>query len=133
MKKSRWDGTLTVQVDEIDEDHRRLVELYEELERAVREGESQVLTGMLAAELVSCTDCHFRHEERLMYRYGYPGLEEHRREHQELMETARRLLEERQATGESISAEDVTFLDHWLTGHILGPDMDLGNWLNERA
>ncbi len=133
MKKSRWDETLSVQVEEIDDDHRRLVALFEELEQAVREGESQELTDMLAAELVSCTDCHFRHEERLMYRQGYPGLDEHRREHQELMATARTLLEERQAAGAAISPDDITFLDHWLTGHILGPDMDLGNWLNEQS
>ncbi len=33
--------------------------------------------------------------------------------------------------GKAVSSEDIEFLEHWLTGHILGADMDLGSYLCE--
>ena len=131
MKDLVWDNTLSVQVQEIDEDHRRLVELFNLLGHAVEEGGSGEYIEALLDELIACTVWHFKHEERLMLRYGYAGLDEHRQEHDELIESVKALQQERQQQGVDITAEDIQFLEHWLTGHILGADMDLGEFLSD--
>ncbi len=126
-----WDDSLSVQVQEIDEDHRRLVELFNILNRAVREGDAADYINAVMEELVNCTAWHFSHEERLMLRHGYEGAAEHKAEHRELIDSARVLQQRLKQGGERLSGEDIEFLEQWLTGHILGADMEMGGWLSE--
>lgn len=132
MKDLIWDSTLSVGVEEIDEDHRRLVELFNILNHSVLEGDATNYIEAVLEELVSCTLWHFRHEERLMLKYDYDGFKEHKSEHQELIESAKALQQKFSRGGEKISSKDIEYLEHWLTGHILGTDMDLGSYLGEK-
>ncbi|MCF7821422.1 MAG: bacteriohemerythrin [Mariprofundaceae bacterium] len=131
MKDLIWDDTLSVQIQEIDEDHRRLVELFNILNHSVEEGDASNYIEAVMEELISCTAWHFRHEERLMLKYGYENFEEHKAEHQELIESARELQQKILQGGKPVSNEDVEFLERWLVGHILSVDMDLGSYLGE--
>lgn len=131
MKELTWDKTLSVDVPEIDEDHRRLVDLYNILNHAVAEGDSPEYIAAVTDELIACTIWHFRHEERLMLRHGYEGLAEHRAEHEDLIASARELQQRLQDAGRSVSNQEVEFLERWLVGHIFGADMKLGAFLCE--
>jgi len=131
MKDLVWDKTLSVQVQEIDEDHRRLVDLFNILVHSVVEGDAPDYIQAVMEELITCTVWHFRHEERLMLKYGYGGFEEHKSEHDELIESAKELQQKLLQEDKPVSSEDIRFLEHWLTGHILGTDMDLGSYLCE--
>jgi hemerythrin len=66
-----------------------------------------------------------------MLKYDYDGLEEHKKEHQELIESAKELQQKFLQESKSLSSEDIEFLEHWLTGHILGTAMDMGSYLCE--
>jgi hemerythrin-like metal-binding protein len=129
MKDLVWDKTLSVDVPEVDEDHRRLVDLFNLLHHSLAEGEQREYIEAVMEELISCTVWHFRHEERLMLKYGYDGLSEHNAEHEDLIASARELQEKLLKDGKGISSEEIEFLEHWLTGHILGTDMDMGSYL----
>jgi len=129
VKDLVWDKTLSVQVEEIDEDHRRLVDLFNILNHSVSEGDATDYIEAVLEELISCTVWHFRHEERLMLKYGYDGLSEHKTEHQELVDSVMALQQKFIADGKRVSDEDIRFLEHWLTEHILVADMKLGSYL----
>ncbi len=129
MKDLVWGDTLSVEVDEIDDDHRRLVELFNILNHAVAEGDSTDYVEAVLEELISGTVWHFRHEERLMLKYGYGGLAEHKAEHEDLIESAQALQRKYLQGGERLSNEDIDYLEHWLTGHILSADKEMGNYL----
>lgn len=131
MKDLIWDNTLSVEVEEIDEDHRKLVGLFNMLNHSVMAGDATDYIEAVLEELISFTVWHFRHEERLMLKYGYEGMAEHKTEHQQLIESARTLQQKCLQQGKSISSEEIEFLEHWLTGHILGADMELGSFLGE--
>jgi hemerythrin len=131
MKDLIWDKTLSVDVPEIDEDHRRLVELFNILNHSVVDGDETQYIEAVMEELISCTVWHFRHEERLMLKYGYEGFMEHKSEHEELIASAKALQQKLLEEGKSVLSEDIQFLENWLTGHILGTDMDLGSYLCE--
>ena len=132
MKELIWDDSLSVQIQEIDEDHRKLVDLFNILSHSVEEGDASNYIEAVLEELLSCTIWHFRHEERLMLKYSYEGLLEHKKEHQELIKSAEKLKQKFLHEGKSPSNEDIEFLEHWLTGHILSSDMELGSYLGER-
>lgn len=129
MKDVIWGETLSVDVEEIDEDHRRLIELFNILNHAVDEGDAKAYVDAVLEELISCTVWHFRHEERLMVKYGFTGAGEHKAEHQDLIESVKALQQKYQQEGEALSSRDIEFLEHWLTGHILSADKELGAYL----
>ena len=131
VKDLVWDDTLSVQVDEIDEDHRRLVDLFNILTHSVEEGEAPDYIEAVLEELITCTVWHFRHEERLMLKYSYDGLLEHKTEHQELVDSAKAMQQKFLQGGKQVSTDDIEFLEHWLTGHIFAADMKLGSYLGE--
>lgn len=131
MKDLVWDHVLSVGIDEIDEDHRRLVDLFNILNHSVSEGDTPEYLAAVLEELITLTVWHFRHEERLMLKYGYEGLAEHKAEHEELVNTAKELQQKILQAGIQVANEDLVFLERWLTEHILTTDMRLGAYLNE--
>ena len=52
-------------------------------------------------------------------------------EHQELIKSAKELQQEILQVGKLVADEDIEFLEHWLTEHILTADMKLGSYLAE--
>ena len=131
MKDLIWDKTLSVDVPEIDDDHRKLVDLFNILNHSVDAGDATSYIEAVMEELISCTVWHFRHEERLMLKYGYQGVTEHKSEHEELIASAKALQQKLLQEGNPVLSDDLQFLEHWLTGHILGADRDLGSYLSE--
>lgn len=131
MKDIVWGEILSVGVDEIDDDHRKLVDTFNVLSHAVTEGESADYVTKVLEELINCTVWHFSHEERLMLKYGYPELDDHRDQHRELISSARNLQREVLQGDTSITEQHIEFLERWLTEHIFTADMRLGGYLYE--
>ncbi len=129
MKDLVWSDTLSVEVKEVDDDHHRLVDLFNLLNHAVNEGSDARYIGIVMEELVNCTAWHFSHEERLMLQHNYVDFESHKAEHEELLSSARELQQQLQSDGRPISDEEIEFLEHWLTAHILTTDMKMGAYL----
>ena len=131
MKDIVWSHTLSVEVDEIDEDHRKLVNIFNILNHAVVEGESPDYLAAILEELINCTVWHFSHEERLMLKYGFEEIEEHKAEHRELIKSAKELRQEILQANKPVADEHIEFLERWLTEHILTADMRLGSYLSQ--
>jgi hemerythrin-like metal-binding protein len=126
-----WGKDLSVEVDEIDEDHRKLISIFNILNHAVTDGESPQYLSAVLEELVNCTIWHFSHEERLMLKHGYEGMEEHKAIHRELIKSVKKLEQRILQADETMTDEDVEFLEVWLTEHILTEDMRLGSYLSQ--
>jgi len=131
VKDIVWGHLLSIEVDEIDDDHRKLVNIFNILNHAVMEGDSPDYLAAVLEELVNCTVWHFSHEERLMLKYGYEGTEEHKALHQELIKGAKELQEKILQADKTIADEDIEYLERWLTEHILTEDMRLGAYLSQ--
>ena len=131
MKDLLWSQTLSVEVKEVDDDHRRLVDLFNMLNHAVNDGSDARYIGIVMEELVNCTAWHFSHEERLMLKHGYEGMEEHKAIHRELIKSVKKLEQRILQADETMTDEDVEFLEVWLTEHILTEDMRLGSYLSQ--
>ena len=131
MKDIVWGHVLSVEVDEIDEDHRKLVNVFNILNHSLRDGESLEYLAAVLEELINCTIWHFSHEERLMLKYDYEEIKEHKAVHQELIKSAKQLQRKVLQADNPIADEDVEFLERWLTEHILTDDMRLGAYLSQ--
>ncbi|MDH5601599.1 MAG: bacteriohemerythrin [Gammaproteobacteria bacterium] len=131
MKDLIWGKVLSVEIDEIDEDHRKLIDIFNILNHALADGESQEYLKAVIDELINCTSWHFSHEERLMLKYGYTDIEQHKEIHRELVQAAKELQDKILMADNTISEDDLMFLERWLTGHILTDDMKLGEYLSQ--
>ena len=131
MKDIVWGRVLSIEVDEIDEDHHKLIDIFNILNHAVAAGESPEYMTAVLEELVNCTAWHFSHEERLMLRHDYERMDEHKAIHGELMKSVRELQQRILQSDKTLSEDDIEFLEHWLTEHILTEDMRMGAYLSQ--
>jgi hemerythrin len=131
VKDIVWGKILSVGVDEIDDDHRKLIHIFNILTHAVMDGESSEYLAATLEELINCTVWHFSHEERLMLKHRYKELEEHKAEHRELIQSAKDLQQKILLADKPMVDEHVEFLERWLTEHILTADGRLGAYLSQ--
>ena len=131
MKGLVLDNTLLIGIDEIDDDHNKLINLFNILNHSVTEGAASDYVEAVLEELINCTVWHFSHEERLMLKYGYDAYEEHKADHQDLIGGVRELQKKFLQTGKLDEKEQLEFLERWLTEHILVDDIRLGSHLIE--
>lgn len=131
MKDIVWDKILSIGVDEVDEDHRKLINIFNILNHAVAEKASPEYLAATLEELINCTVWHFSHEERLMLKYRYPETTAHKEEHRDLIMSVKDLQEEILKANMPIADEHIQFLERWLTEHILTADNRLGAYLSQ--
>jgi hemerythrin len=118
----KWDQTLSVGIDAIDNQHRRLIDYISTLEDAVF-NRSRESVGEVIASMIDYTVTHFAFEEALMERAGYKILPHHKKVHDDF---AKRMLDyqRRFAAGEDITRKLLSDLRIWLTNHIKRDDKD---------
>jgi hemerythrin len=115
-----WQDDLDTGIDVIDGQHRRIVEMINQLHAAQGRG-SRDGVGEVIAELVDYTLSHFAFEEELMEEAGYPFCAAHRRVHEVFV---KRVGEYRLRfdAGEEVADELKTLLSRWLFNHIRSDD-----------
>lgn len=129
----QWTSTLSVGVEEIDEQHRELFRRVDRLLDAVLH-QDRTEVGKLLAFLDAFAVEHFAAEERLMAEAAYPDAERHVLEHREF----KRRLEALDAdfAGHGATAALVFTLEQllvgWLRDHVYFTDVALGRYVQAR-
>ncbi|RMD50425.1 MAG: hemerythrin, partial [Ignavibacteria bacterium] len=85
MNKIEWKHYYNIGVPEIDEQHKKLTDMINELIVARNEGKEEEVFGKILKSLVEYTQVHFSSEEKHMKQYNYPGLVEHQHQHKALI------------------------------------------------
>ena len=124
-----WTDELAVGVREFDDDHRRLIALINRLWEASEHRQGRDELDGIFTELVEYTRTHFRREEDLFARWGYPGADRHGQKHQGLVSQLADLQARfRDGGTEALADETFEFLRDWLIHHILGDDAIYGTF-----
>lgn len=122
QKLVEWSEQLSVGIEEIDNQHKVLVDLLNELHQAIVEHHGSEAAHRILARLLEYTRIHFAVEESLMRILGYPDYEEHKHHHEMLLNEVRLLSQKLYDDKKSISFELLHFLKMWLTKHIMEED-----------
>ncbi|MBT5188151.1 MAG: hemerythrin family protein [Kordiimonadaceae bacterium] len=119
---------------DIDEQHLKLCKIINSLHEDIERSASiDVLMGTLQF-LTDYTSQHFEFEEKLMLECEYPGLEEHAKQHRELVDELSKYNEKffhhvnvnREA---KFAKEFLEFLKYWLLEHIMKSDFKIKPYL----
>ncbi len=133
MPLMTWNDRFSVNVGEVDTQHKKLVELLNNFHDAMKQGKGKEAMASTFSELLDYTSYHFSTEEKLFRTHGYPDYFFHKRQHDELTKQAVEL-SKRFSEGEPVlSSETMTFLKKWLNDHIIGCDKKFGPFLNAKG
>lgn len=128
-----WSDELSVGIQEIDEQHKVLLGLLNELHLAVFSQRGSVVCRGILDRLAEYTRVHFAVEESLMRILGYPDHEQHRHEHEMLTNQVVDLQHKLDTGQAAISFELLHFLKLWLTKHINESDKRYGGHFLSRG
>ncbi|MBF0098075.1 MAG: bacteriohemerythrin [Magnetococcales bacterium] len=124
----RWHSGLSVAVPALDRDHQKLIDMINELFKAVKHSKGQSILEAILGNLVEYTQTHFDREERHMLQIGYPQLDKHRVEHQQFIERIGQFKRKWQEDPFALSSDMLQYLRKWLLQHIQGSDRDYSRW-----
>ncbi len=127
-----WSDRLVTGVREADEQHKKLVNLVNELYDAMKAGKGKEVIDKILNELVSYANYHFNTEETLMSKYGFPELSAHKKEHEGFTAKVKEFLDKKAKGEATLTMEVMTFLKDWLVKHIMGTDKKYGPFLQAK-
>lgn len=124
MKIITWDGSLSVGIERIDADHRRWVEMFNELFTACMVGVGAEAVGKTLGELLDYTRGHFAREEAFLAESGYADLALHKAIHDEMIGKVVAIEADLKAGADAdLSVDVLSFLHDWLIHHIKESDL----------
>ncbi len=128
-----WKDEMSVNVKEIDAQHKKLVSMINELHKAMKEGKSKMVLRDIIKGLVEYTKVHFGTEEKYFDKFGYPESQEHIKEHNDFVKKVQEFQKEFEEGKSLVSIEIMNFLKDWLYHHIMGTDKKYSKFFNERG
>ena len=124
-----WYENYNIGVEEIDRQHRELVAMVDRLQKSLHDGTTNQELGKALHFLVAYTREHFKSEEDLMQRVGYPDCEAHKKIHQKLISEVTDVLIGLKK-GKSVNhLELIDFLIDWVIHHVVHDDKKIGNFI----
>ncbi len=133
MALMTWNESLSVNVKEFDEQHKKLVGMLNDLHDAMKQGKGSDVTGQVLSGLIQYVASHFAAEEKLMQANAYPEYLKHKKEHDALTKQAVDLQKQFQEAKPVLTVELMKFLKDWLSNHILGTDKKYGPYFNGKG
>lgn len=131
MEFMTWTSELSVGVEVLDEDHKKLMGIINQLHFGIMAGHDKQVLDIVLGELVEYTKFHFTREEEMLDMAGYVAIPEHVMEHEQFIRRISRVQE--RLKSEPIAMVDLelmAFLRKWLFTHILVSDKKYGPRLN---
>ena len=128
-----WRADYNLDIDELDAQHRRLAEVVNRFDEAVRHGRGSRVMDEILNELIGYTQEHFAYEEKFMEEAGYSGLKRHKAQHRQLLQKVERLQYDFGQGSRRITTEVRDLLRYWLMNHILKNDVEFAAELKQGA
>ncbi len=120
-----WDEGMSVGIDTLDDDHKKIIAILAELLSAAHDKVSSKTIEEIFTELEHYVVLHFQREEELLTQINFTDLDNHKKSHQAFIDKIPELKQEWLAKDSFETAEKITyFLQQWIVNHILVEDLD---------
>lgn len=130
----KWRQSYETGVTSMDEQHRLLIGLINDLYEILRDNknDSESLTNIIE-ECVNYGTSHLVDEEKILQKYNYQDLADHLQEHKSFTETITKLKENLIDDPEGTTPEIYSYLRKWWITHIVDKDKAYGQFLIEKG
>jgi hemerythrin-like metal-binding protein len=133
MAYFEWGSDLVIDGGPIDDDHRHLVDLVNELHTATSQGQGQTVVEKILDDLIASTQAHLLREEAAMSSAGFAHLDQHRLGHTAFVGKLRDLQRRYEGGSITVASQLSTLLRDWLSLHIRRSDRELAGLLKRKV
>lgn len=129
-----WNESFVLGIEEIDQQHKMLVERFRMLSDAVRDAREQEMLTDMAKFLVEYAQFHFATEERYMKEFAYPDMAEQLSEHEQFSRDAIDLQHKISGGGNShvLAVELTGKMFRWVIQHVRDHDRKMAQYIKEK-
>ncbi len=113
-----WSDEYSVEIQEIDEQHKKLIFIINKLYNALAAKKERAKVSAVLAELVEYTKVHFAVEETLMRIFHYEDYDAHKAIHDRIVDRVLEFQRKFEAGNDEVGMELLMFLKEWLFDHI---------------
>ena len=128
-----WTDEYSVNIREIDNQHRRWFAILNKLFDAKGSHQERESLNVILSELVKYTETHFVNEERLMKAHDYPDLASHIKEHEAFIQKVSDFQQRFEDGKAGLDISVLSFLMNWFKNHIQVSDKAYAPFLNEKG
>ncbi|HEY9187622.1 MAG TPA: bacteriohemerythrin [Ignavibacteria bacterium] len=128
-----WNDSLSVKVLAIDQQHKKLVDMINELSDAMRSGKGRDVLSKIISGLILYTGTHFKTEEKYFDQFEYPEAEIHKKEHEAFVLKVLEFKKGFEKGDLNLTVEIMDFLSDWLQNHIKGSDKKYSQFFNDHG
>ena len=132
MDLIKWRASYETGIAEMDEEHKQIIEIVNRLYRMLRGAEDTDDLKSIYTTLAEYSEQHFKHEEELLQKHNYPGMEEQGQSHEEFVNKLQEIRDDLEANDAKAIPEVYKFLREWWIGHIVESDKEYGPFLKEK-
>ncbi|MEF2230847.1 MAG: bacteriohemerythrin [Pseudodesulfovibrio sp.] len=121
MPLMNWDEIMSVGVEELDAQHRKLIDLINDAYEALQKHDEHRMSELID-KMRDYAKVHFATEEQYLARCGFPHIEAHKVQHFQFNRTVAQFREQQFVT--TNLSKIFVFLSRWLATHILESDKE---------
>ncbi|QHI73282.1 bacteriohemerythrin [Aminipila terrae] len=118
-----WNSSYSVGVSQLDFDHQKLLEMINQLHKAMSIGQSKVMIAQLISNLKNYTLTHFKNEESYLAQINHPTLNDQKKQHAAFTDKINEFESELEKGNITLAMQVMHFLNDWLLQHIMERDM----------
>ena len=133
MALIQWEPELSVGIAEIDQQHKKLIEMINDLNDAMIQGKEREILYEVIRGLIAYTKLHFGTEEKYFDQYEYDDREAHKARHKEFIQKVAQFRDDFIRGEMNTPAELMNFLNRWWLEHIKGIDKKYTAFFNSKG
>ncbi len=133
MPLFNWSEIYSVKISEIDNQHKKLVDLINKLHEDIHDGKGKEKIESVVTDLVNYAKYHFAYEENLFSDHHYPDAQLHSKMHDNFIKQVQNYVMKLESGDRISPLEILDFLMKWLVEHIIGTDKQYTSFLNARG
>jgi hemerythrin len=133
MQPIEWKEQFKVDVQEIDEQHKVLLDIFNQIVTSVEKKNEWQATSSIVVSLIHHAYRHFATEERYMIKHQYPDLPSHIDKHLDFIKKVTTMTQEVSGKGPEKQKEMISFLAKWYYDHVLVIDKKYSQYLDNRG
>ena len=129
-----WTPSMSVGVSVLDEDHKRIMALINDLHKAIKEGEGKDALGDIFHGLHVYINLHFETEEAILKQASYTGTHDQELAHIKMKERTQEIRRQFRDDPSAVHpTELLVFLRDWWVDHIMNSDMKYADHLRAKG
>jgi hemerythrin len=133
MAFMNWEDKYSVGVKKMDDQHKVLIDLINQLHDAMLAGKTKQEIELVIKGLVDYTVFHFGVEENLLKEQNYPGIQNQYTKHKGFIAKVEEFQADVKAGKLAMGVKINNFLKDWLFEHIMGEDQKYSTFLNGKG